>query len=298
MGKKQHYVPQFYLRNFSESNNNMVDVYLKTHNKFVNTHVKAICQKNDFYDTEDMSWIVELLHLIKNHNKLDIDVDAKIKHNPQYIETVFLNSLEREISTIIKSLLNTTNGFELQQLEVRTKLTLFFHNLYERSNYKREQYEKFYEQRKRAYHNFPEDIKKNLFANYLNDPKEMQLKAMMNPYMHLHEFEAIITKYEWALGIADGTSKFIVSDNPAGAFFMKELCIPISTSRAILIRPTPPNQRSFYMERRNEKTVKFSKRSMFVSNTFQEATSTLLIGNRESIREHLSLVKSLKDKYY
>lgn len=287
--KKQHYVPQFYLRGFSETNNDNVDIYRKKEGKFINTNVRSICYGKYIYDLEDNTFLKEYLELRSKHFKLNVDVEQLLKEHPQYIETVFLNSLESDSANIINKILKSSDGIILQNIEVKIKLLIFFYNLHERSPFKRNKYKYFHAQRKKAYDRFPNSIRDQLVQNYLSDPKESQIKNMISPYNNIKNYLKLATKYEWTLGITDYNNLFISSDNPASAIFMKEFCFPISTTKAILIRPKSPNQRKLYLDKKNKKYItNFSDMSVFNNNVLQNAENTMLIGNHESIKKYLS----------
>lgn len=295
--KKQHYVPQFYLRGFSEMNNDKVDIYRKKDKKFINTNVRSICYQKYFYDIEDNTFVKEILEVRSEYYNLNIDVEQLLQKNPQYIETVYLNILETDISKIITKLLKSSNGIILQNIEIQIKLLIFFYNLHERSPFKRDKYKDIHEQRKKAYERFSKQFNDQLFQNYLSDPKELQIRNMISPHNNIKSYVELVTKYEWTLGTTDHNNLFISSDNPACVFFIKEFCFPISTTKAILIRPKSPNQRKFYLDKKNKKYVtEFSEKSVFYNNTFQNIENTMLIGNNESIKEYISLVKACTEK--
>lgn len=294
--KKQHYVPQFYLRGFSEMNNDKVDIYRKKDKKFINTNVRSICYGKYFYDLEDNSLIKKSLELRSKYYNLNVDVEELLQKNPQYIETVFLNRLESDTSKIINEILKSPNGIILQNIEVQIKLLIFFSNLHERSPFKRDKYKNLNAQGKEAYGRFSKPISNQFVQNYLSNPKELQIINMISPYNNIKNYLELATKYEWTLGITDHNNLFISSDNPANAFFMKEFCFPISTTKAILIRPKSPNQRKLYLDKKNQKyTTEFSDRSVFNNNTFQDTENTMLIGNHESIKKYMALVISIKE---
>ena len=171
-------------------------------------------------------------------------------------------------------------------------LLIFFYNLHERSPFKRDRYENLYNQMVEAYNKISEPYRSNLFENYLFNPKELQIKNMINVENLIIDYA---TKYEWMLGVTNESKKIFTSDNPAWALYMNEFCFPISTSKAILIRPKSPNQRKHYTDKKNKKYVtNFSEGAVFINNTFQNAHSNLLIGSHDSISKYLSTVKSLQ----
>lgn len=295
--KRQHYVPQFYLKNFSKNDNNLVDVYFKNHKKIKEEiHVKTICYKDYYYDLDDNNLILEKLAVFREYYKSNysIDIDEKINKNPQYIETVFLNNLETESSNLIKTLLKSSNGFQLQDIKVRAQLTLLFFNLHERSPFKRDSYSNIHTQMKDAFNNFSPKIRNELNKRYSSSPKETQIKNMISFSRILEDSAEAVFNYEWTLAVIDSEKEFITSDNPSAIFQMKEFCFPISTDKAILIRPKDPNQRNFFTDRKNKKFItKFSDKNIFINNILQDTKSEILIGNSKSIKNHIALVKKL-----
>ncbi|MGW8114546.1 DUF4238 domain-containing protein [Caproicibacterium sp. NSD3] len=54
MGKRQHYVPQFYLKNFSDKNQKSIGLYRFTDQKLIiNASIKDIAYRNNFYDEDN-----------------------------------------------------------------------------------------------------------------------------------------------------------------------------------------------------------------------------------------------------
>lgn len=54
MGKKQHYIPQFYLKNFSDKNQKSVGVFRFEDQKFIwNASIKNIAYRNNLYDDDN-----------------------------------------------------------------------------------------------------------------------------------------------------------------------------------------------------------------------------------------------------
>lgn len=294
VAKKQHYVPQFYLRGFSETNNNQVNIYRKKNKQIIPTNVRSICYENYFYDLEDNTFLKKYLELRSNYFNLDVDVEKLLKENPQYIETFFLNRLESDSSNIINAILKSSNGIILQDRAVQIQLLIFFCNLHERSPYKRNKYKNLHTQKEEANDRFPNSIRNHLVQNSLFNPTELQIKNMISPYNNnTKDYLDFALKNEWTLGITDYNNQFISSDNPAGVFLMDEFCFPISTTKAILFRPKSPNQRKLYLDKTNKKyTTEFSDKSVFINNLLQNRESKMLIGNKESLEKFMSLVNN------
>src|SRR5699024_2284659 len=90
--KKQHYIPQFFLKKFSENNDSLISAYLKPQDKFISTNTKRICYREYYYDPDNKekfnTWLVEYAQ------KLKIELNTELLTKDQYIESVFLNALE------------------------------------------------------------------------------------------------------------------------------------------------------------------------------------------------------------
>ncbi|WP_124059651.1 DUF4238 domain-containing protein [Vaginisenegalia massiliensis] len=249
--KKQHYIPQFFLKMFSEKNDSLVSVYLKPQDKFILTNTKRICYRDYYYDPDNIEkfniWLVEYAR------KLKIELNTELLAKDQYIESVYLNTLEITTANFLKKILESSNGILLQDDMFRVCFLIFIINLHARSPYYRVKYEYLFNQRNEAYARFPKEIQNQLKNRLKVTAKEQQIIEILD--LHFY-FEDIIarSKYEWSLAILDRES-FFIGDNFTQLYDLKELCIPISLDRAILIRPKDPNQRKWYLERSNKKYI-------------------------------------------
>lgn len=289
--KKQHYIPQFFLKKFSENNDSLISAYLKPQDKFISTNTKRICYREYYYDPDNMekfnTWLVEYAQ------KLKIELNTELLTKDQYIESVFLNALQTTTANFLKKILENSNGILLQDDMFRVCILILIINLHARSPYYRGKYEYLFNQRIEAYDRFPKEIQKELKNRLKITAKEQQIIEILD--LHLY-FEDIVarSKYEWSLAILDRES-FFIGDNFTQLYDLKEVCIPISFDRAILIRPKDPNQRKWYLEKSNKKYItKLGDRSLFICSCFQDANSDVLIGKRSSIEKYFRILDRIE----
>lgn len=171
---------------------------------------------------------------------------------------------------------------------------MFFVNLHARSPYLRDKYESFFAQRREAYKKFPQHIQDEFNHVLEKSPKEQQISEIIDM---IYYFDDIIqrSKYEWSLAVLNEDNTFFIGDNFTYLYNLKELCIPISLDKAILIRPKNPNQRKWYTEKTNKKYLtKLNERSYFICSTFQDANSEALVGDKDSISKYMNIQNGLK----
>ncbi|WP_052255130.1 DUF4238 domain-containing protein [Salinicoccus sp. YB14-2] len=287
--KKQHFVPRFYLNNFSVREKQKVDVLFKDQKHFAKVNTKSICQKQYFYDTEDNEWIREWLKKLDEVYNLQMNIEEKLEKNPQYIETVFLNSLETDISKIIKQIIKDYDGRLLQDKIVKVKLLIFIENLYLRGDSFRNKLTNIHNQtlefldKSKISSDKMMKFKDDYNRNY--NPKTSQLKAMMNPIKNLNHLRYKGEQCDWSLVVIK-SKDFFTSDNPTGHFLMNEICLPLSLNCAILIRPKNIRQQKFFKNvETNNYITHFNEKEIFISNALQDDASSILIGEKSSIKK-------------
>lgn len=289
---KQHYVSQFYLKKFSVSSNHLIDAFLKPQNKFINTNAKNICYRKYFYDPDDVTkfnkWIIE------QASRYNLSIPNERLAHGQYIESEFLTALEKTTSNCLNKILESSNGIILQDDRFRVCIMMFFVNLHARSPYLRDKYESFFDQRREAYKKFPQHIQDEFNHVLEKSPKEQQISEIIDMRYY---FDDTIqrSKYEWSLAVLNEDNTFFIGDNFTYLYNLKELCIPISLDKAILIRSKNPNQRKWYPEKTNKKYLtKLNERSYFICSTFQDANSEALVGDKDSISKYMNIQNGLK----
>lgn len=249
--KKQHYIPQFFLKKFSENNDSLVSAYLKPQDKFVSTNTKRICYRDNYYDPDNIekfnTWLVEYARRLK------IELNTELLTKDQYIESVYFNTLEITTSDFVEKILESSNGILLQDDMFRVCILIFIINLHARSPYYRGKYEYLFNQRNAVFSRFPKEIHDQLKNRLKMTAKKQQIIEMLDLRFYFGDIVAR-SKYEWSLAILDRES-FFIGDNFTQLYDLKELCIPISLDRAILIRPKDPNQRKWYLEKSNKKYI-------------------------------------------
>lgn len=284
--KKQHYVPQFYLRLFSENNDKHVAIYIRDKKLFCDrVSVKTICYGKFFYDVDPAVIINQLGISYANVGWDSKDIDD-IEQSSQFMEKQHLHSLESKTSPIIQELLLTKSGISLQNEYHRSVLAIFLVSLSERTAFSRNIYTETHNLLK----NMDDPRVMDYFEKYNYDVRDFHVKNMLHIDENLlNNIHRLVFNCEWTLVYAN-KNEFLTSDNPAGIFsyfIEKEYCFPISNKHAILIRPKDPNQRKRYRSKKNKKYVTlFNTESVFQSNNLQDSVSDMLIGSPSSIKTY------------
>lgn len=129
--RKQHYVPQFYLKRFSKPHKNSfrISVYDKSRNHFFSSNVKDIASSNYFYDFPSVK---EYRNLYEEIDFNFLNFIEKNPHKEQFIEKLFSDSIESQFAITLNKLVSkftlNPNPFSARQiLTIDEKELLSFH---------------------------------------------------------------------------------------------------------------------------------------------------------------------------
>lgn len=227
--KKQHYVPQMYLKRFSDDGEH-IDVW-NIQNDAIIPHQKpsGYAAKNYFYDT-DATTLKPALAEMEEYYK--VDFTPAINADEQFIERGLARS-EGEMASVFRDI--DVNHSLLRRETIRSKLTIFIHDLAYRTESFRDQMD--------AVHDITEAI---LFQMNLEPEKfgglytgqEIQLHQILGITPVLKTAAQLENNYSWHFATINGLQNFIISDNPAAGvvFGFNDICFPLSAKTAIIFR--------------------------------------------------------------
>ena len=100
--KKQHYVPQCYLENWTSNDSKQVYAFDKMAKRSFCTNTSNIAAERYFYDID----FSKVLSEEEKQKFVSDDIDLEKLSDEQYIENYLANSIEGEFKTIINSIVN------------------------------------------------------------------------------------------------------------------------------------------------------------------------------------------------
>ncbi|MEA1936703.1 MAG: DUF4238 domain-containing protein [Patescibacteria group bacterium] len=241
---KQHTVPNFYLKNFADSNF-CTWVYDKKKSKIRNQPTKNTTIKKDFYT-----------------------IEIKSKSKDYRVETdLFANNIEKEFAPVLLDVIKNKKILESQKEIIR----LFVILQHSRTTIFKKRYENIIKKEKEEYimKEYNNEIEKEGIKRIEVHPhKNTNLKGMLENFEFL---EKGIEKMSFLLFEANGNEQFITSDNPAIVIAAKKLTKPISTPITnIIYYPLAPNLTLVLndygvsgLKKANKKTVNFLNRFLY-----------------------------------
>ena len=220
MGKKkkaEHYVPQCYLKRWTQKQSNQVYVYNKKENKYHISNIHDVASERYFYDI-DLSKIISK----ETFKSLGIELDPKQLSDEQFIENFFANELEKDLDERLSRIINRV--LEMNSWEIRNcyfiseydKLALSVHLAFQRIRTK--------ETRQNIIDSnlCVVDWLKDLGASEKSIKKhtipESRIKAIHGKMIlnekHIDTLSKIFHNYTWTLAINRTAELFYTSDNP------------------------------------------------------------------------------------
>lgn len=287
--KNQHYIPRFYLKSFGE--NNKVDVYDKTQNKFFpNANVNNFASQKYFYDVNiDNSQITKELDLMFNiyGYQYTVEEKEKIYKNPQLIEEYF-SRIEGDISILLKEFESNTDLIKDDIFLM--KFYIFISSLAIRTAGYRDRLTNINEQLFSQVKEFGivEIHGINVNANPKEVAKETQLKQIMSLAHTFENSQQFFTNYDFYVGINETGYPFIISDEVAlnVEYFFNDICFPITPKLAIIMRVKDVDPQ-YYISKDspNGNIIKLTKQGIFAYNILQyHQANRYVFGDKKEIQ--------------
>ena len=249
--KKHHYVPQFYLKSFTNNNKEQLYVLDKENKKIFIQNIKEICEQNYFYafsEDDEYNFMLEE-HLGKKENKFSCVINKVIDDIEGYY---FIKN--KSIEKLTHDDKKTIIEFIIYQI---IRVPKYINKLFAMviPQFKQFNTDDGVEQTNKQIIN---DVKKYTFPNYFN---------------RINEIVSILLRKNWTFFVIsnDINNKFISSDNPVlisnsnlqspirGALIdpMTEISIPLSKNIALALKQETIKYRLNYILINSEDNVKY-----------------------------------------
>lgn len=227
--KNQHHVPKMYLKRFSDDGEH-IDVW-NIQNDAIIPHQKpsGYATKSYFYDT-DVATLKSALAEMEEYYKSDFT--SAINADEQFVEHGFVHS-EGEMAAVFRDI--DANHSLLHRETIRSKLTIFIHDLAYRTEAFRDQMDTVHDITEAAL--FQMNLDPEKFGK-LHTGQEIQLHQILGITPVLKTAAQLANNYSWHFATISGLQNFIISDNPAAgaAFGFNDICFPLSAKTAIIFR--------------------------------------------------------------
>jgi len=249
--KKQHFVPMFYLRNFTSNDNEQLFVLDKENNKIFVRNIMEICEQKYFYsfsEDDEYNFLLEE-HLGKKEDKFSCVINKVINDIEGYY---FIKN--KSIEKLAHDDKKTIIEFILYQI---IRVPKYINKLFSMviPQFKQFNIDNGIEQTDKQIIN---DIKKYSFPNYFD---------------RINEMVSILLKKNWTFFIISNNinNKFVSSDNPVlisnsdfkspirGALIdpMTEISIPLSKNIALALKKDTIKYRLNYILINSEDNVDY-----------------------------------------
>ncbi len=304
--KNEHYIPRFYLKKFSTIRNKksyLIDVYNKKENKIMlKQNVKNFACINKFYDIniEDIEKQLDIYFKLPN---IDETTKKRILSDNQIIEH-YLANLESDIAPLFDSI--EKNHDIINDIFFRIKFCIFIRDLSIRTKGFRNQLKKIasitLEQMKKLNINNLGSYDINKSADEL--AKKEQLQGMISLPSTIKEVSFFLKEYDFYIGINNTKIPFVLSDQPALFAFLNvnEICIPISSKIAIIMRAKGENAIYFTDIVPDSYEINLSEKNVTCYNIIQfVSTNEYVFGDIREIRrlsQILKLLEKINNKNY
>ncbi|MCT6851368.1 MAG: DUF4238 domain-containing protein [Staphylococcus epidermidis] len=292
--KREHYVSQFYQKNFSKDKRT---VYCYYRGKYFIAKISQTLESECLYDQIPYRYIQEAIVRTykENPNAYDdqkvVNELKKIESDEKYLEHK-LGKIEIKASNIISDLIKYKSGTILKNKQIVGFLLAFIFQLEHRSQKRISQInnitqEIFDEQ------TLGIDISERVSF------KNIKYRMMANNLINLTKQERylinhIVNNWDISLCINNSDTPFIFGESSLYEFHReKELLFPISSSMAILFQQSKTNTQNIYKpEYIKNNTYNISRNDVKKSNYLQCLYSLdgTIVGNKNEIQDELNQI--------
>lgn len=231
--KKQHYLPQFYLKSWELSDKHQIYVYDKELDSFRINNIKDVASERYFYDFKLNDFLPnEELQMLHNYG-YDVDVNKEL----QLLEHAFSAELEAPASFLIEKILggaktatpwHINNCFFISEQE-KNDLSAFLSFQFIRIKHVRDAIMDGSDCLVQILTNIgasQETIDK--FTISKEQAKRIHLSMILDK-PHLSELVESFNRLTWMLGINKTNKPFLTSDHPIGTYgHIKHQCVPMN----------------------------------------------------------------------
>ncbi|GAT90451.1 DUF4238 domain-containing protein [Apilactobacillus kunkeei] len=309
--KREHYVSQFYQKNFSDDKKT---IYCYYNGKYFIAKISQTLQSEYLYDQIPYEYIQEAI--VRGYKEKPYMYDdqkvvnelKEIKSDKKYLEHK-LGKIEIKVSNIISDLIKYESGTILKNKPIASFLLAFIFQLEHRSKKRINQINNITQ----------ETFEKQTLGIDISERvsfKNIKYRMMANNLINLTKEEQylinqIVNNWDISLCINKSNTPFIFGESSLYKFYRgKELLFPISTSMAILFQQSKTDPLNIYKpEYVRNNTYNISSSDVKKSNYLQCLYSLdgTIVGDKSEIMDELNQIKiklliernlqSIKTKY-
>jgi hypothetical protein len=264
--KKQHYVPQFYLRRFADLDRK-IHVYDKFSKQTSHTHIRQVANDAYFYDLS-LETISELSGRIPNEQgreNTDTQLIEQLLSQVKDVQTVekYLGRFESRFGTAIKKVLEGLESRKTFDQQYRSEIALMAAVQLWRTAARRE------------------SMRKKVVNFRLSPDAELGAighKLMMLNQDALERSAQVLQNHIWIIGMNDTNNPFYTSDNPVATY---PVCTGIAMPGVKVILPLTPkcvlimHERNYYrmIEDQDGQTDRLKPEDINFYNSLQVCSS-------------------------
>lgn len=281
---QQHYVPQCYIKRFSD--NGRISVFYRQNEEIKeNQNAKKYASAHSYYNTSK----AEAEELFQNLMVACPEIREKLPISaPQFLEHYFWQ-IEESIGPLFDAI--EQDPSQLSRDECKLKLIMFFHDLAYRNPKCRSEIAKIdeitYDHLQRA--NLTEEEKRYVREQFGPQQARMQqLHQITDILPALRSYIWMTEEYDWYFATAENDFCFLISDDPAMQVRMSfaELCLPISSKHAIFLQKSDcKSPLTMAADLSDENWIQISARDVIKYNLLQFcASARFVFGDAENLK--------------
>jgi len=231
---KQHYIPQFLLKNFVDSDGRL-SVYLIKENGFLSNQLpRNVAHMKNMYDLskEDLE---KALVFFKD---LSSGSENKIVYSDvKFIEKYF-SRVESSVNEIFDRILKTDLPFLTN--DEKLIILIFLHDFAFRTKFYRDFRSTTYDKINNLLDSYKDNglkVRDELVNSYQKNDNSVELASIFDVSSLVDFANTVLANYDFHYAVNEQCISFILSDNPTLNLHtgIKDFCFPISSKRAILL---------------------------------------------------------------
>lgn len=282
--KHQHYVPQMYLKRFSNKKGQLYAYDLVNQTGYYNIP-RAFAHEKFFYDVDEST----LRSFLAQYETL-IEPDLADSLAKEQLAEHMLAKIEENASKILTAL--DLGKLSIEDEHVHVVLISFLNALSWRTPDYRNSMEKIHHQTVPVLQQF-NIPPKNQWAKYCEISSEAyaknsQVEALFSLNNLLRTTYMLEENYNWYIGVVNASSNLIISDNPLQMLRLgfNDICFPISPRKAIIFRIKDKRVPLISQDMPVDGVISLSWKSVSTYNALQRAQATRFIfGDKKSVDE-------------
>lgn len=281
--KNQHYVPQMYLNRFASGGEKLCVWKLETNQILENQNSRNYAAKRYFYDADKAKLNELAAEMASIHPEINNVIESE---DVQFIEKGLCRA-EGDASFVIDSIIQDHS--QIYDRAIMQKLIIFVHDL----AYRTERFRKQIENTKMS--SMRSKVESDTLMKIKTAGRDTQLYQLLGIEPLIKTAHMLVENYNWYIGIVEGSSKLLISDNPAQGIMMgfNDICIPLCAEKAVIFRMHNPAAPYLSNDEPVNNEIFLSDRSVFAYNAIQLSyANRFMFGDKEN----LDFLKRMKER--